>query len=1074
MSVYQRLIDSRDLQVQFQERDSQQQHLQAQYAASKCADLDANTAFSQAILASSPDLRATPNASRTNSQATSTHKSQARIKVASLVKTPATKHHFEQLAGNNRSPQSDSSLRKMQRLTMNSHAQRDESKRLAFFSNDDPVLLRWLQNMRLETELECLAPLQAKSLARDEHSARALSVRNSQVAIQALRQESELMLDFIDHLIECLPLSGKSLGAFCVEFESFRARLADGVSQSASSLNFASAAVAISDAITQTATNAGSQQNSSTPLANTGNANNLLLTPRKNLVIIDSTPRKKLAAASTSNNHTLRLINELVARLYHFLSQTHKHLVECSRDIARLDSTKLEAMLRKLMETYGRFVELSIRTECANIVRALDFDFAEHKRKSLTSLTSLTSLASVASVNSLQLVRPFETNASQLSLKWALIALWQLTKDDPYICRALTEKWLRTSSVDPVTDAATKLTDMEAGHKYAPAPSCKRRLDYSDENNPHTNPQLQRCGALSSALSKSRQRETQCESVTTVELLINILINQPNQHERVDVMNYLTHSANNCLIDVDVDKLDRTMCAAIYTSNQFKVATLRILNHLCVEDSAVRTILRCFWTKPPQFQDSITGRPIKVSENKIIRSIFELSSIRCSASRQSPPRSEHVYENEHMLSQARHQSRDPFSTSPKSLFRNDYSDSDYDSQQNTSSAHTKRHSDLDCLSAKPGSAASQDDVVIKEAIRLIVQITTPFHRSNRGHDYYSLVGRYSIESLVKHLTRILSRHETTSRDVLFLSLSALANISFITTEPMKTYGTNRAMLELFRKSREFQLDLDLRDQAVTLLANTAERNVLDIISNGGLTFLLSCLESCPTKMASFKACKKSVLSDHNSAANCNAMYTAFGGSSLSSQSTTSSSQLSNNSDSTSDPMYQKIGVCNKARDRKPLLACQLTDELCDIECDCDHASASLNIKAAVPSCADKMSQAELSCMERIRQKTAVAFARMSSDANTTRMILKYGGVKQMIDLCKFSSKRSHSDTVLIACIAALRKMAKVIERETFRYYNALDLIELELNQALEIYGATTSTTQANLPGKQQHSKCSEV
>jgi hypothetical protein len=40
----------------------------------------------------------------------------------------------------------------------------------------------------------------------------------------------------------------------------------------------------------------------------------------------------------------------------------------------------------------------------------------------------------------------------------------------------------------------------------------------------------------------------------------------------------------------------------------------------------------------------------------------------------------------------------------------------------------------------------------------------------------------------------------------------------------------------------------------------------------------------------------------------------------------------------------------------------------------------------------------------------------------------------------------------MACLAALRKISKVIGIETFRHYNALDLIELEPDRALEIYG----------------------
>lgn len=268
--------------------------------------------------------------------------------------------------------------------------------------------------------------------------------------------------------------------------------------------------------------------------------------------------------------------------------------------------------------------------------------------------------------------------------------------------------------------------------------------------------------------------------------------------------------------------------------------------------------------------------------------------------------------------------------------------------------------------------------------------------------------------------------------MLFLSLTALANISFITTEPMKIYGTNRVMMEMFRASKSRSKDLEIRDQAVTILANTADKNLLDIVSNGGLTFLLSCLESCPTRMANYKQLMDRLRSD------------PIGG----------------------DDDINRLNIENKPRVRKPI---DFSENFPDaLDCACDQQQTQLRLAnpsslVQTPSlCISRLSIGDLAAMERIHQKTAVAFARMSADPSTTRMILKYGGIKQMIDLCKFSHKRNHSDTVLIACIAALRKMAKVIENETFRYYNALDLIELDLNQALEIYGSSHDPRQQQL------------
>jgi hypothetical protein len=861
------------------------------------------------------------------------------------------------------------------------------------FNTDDPVLLKWMQAMRFETELECLTALQARTLAIDENSAAALSVRNSQVAIQEMRLESDLVLDLIDALIDKLPVNLGEIGKLADDFSTIHVRL-------------------VEQTRARTSSSAATKQT---------NSNYTYCNQLNNLTIINCTPRKSLVSS-----RTLKPLDKLAIQIREICLEMASTIqdYQCNYDsYDHIDNGQLEAMLRKIKELIGKFTEISIRAECANIVRALDHDFS--KSSQLNRLTSNASLRPV---------RPYESSSAQLPLKWALIALWQLTKDDSYICRTLTEKW-QTGCPGDTTESELIGTNKD---RTAARPRAAKKLDYStkydnDENSkPNTNStnsndpdqhslrsdyeklyqicqnneqfrekqqQLSRVtnnqvissrGALSSALNDKQQPVKQ---VSTIELLIDIIISQPNRHERVDMMNFMQ---SNKLIDLE--DLDQSISAAFYTSNQYKVAALRILNHLCINEKAIKTILRCFSTPPPE-----EGQPIP--ENKIIKSIFE-----CYQTAQ-----EHIYQNETIFNANRTPSRRCRKRARQQDLESDDYCSDYGSRQTNSAPTSESLSGPDDITDDEDG----DDAVVKEAIQLLIQLTTPFYKSAKGHDYYILIGRFSIDSLVKYLTNIIK--STGNRKMLLLSLSALANISFITTEPMKKYETNGIVLKMFSASKNRSKDLELRDQAITILANTADRNVFDIVSNGGIVFLLSSLEVCPTRMANYRPerPKHDVIDPYSNI----------------------------NESDTYNSNQRRVHIDNKPRDRKPI---DLSDEFVDdLDCACDNQQTMSGMQL---SCLSRLTVGEMAALERIHQKTAVAFARMSIDPHTTKLVQDLGGVKQMIDLCKLSHKRNHSDTVLIACLTALRKMSKVIGREIFRHYNALDLIELDPDRALEIYG----------------------
>lgn len=927
---------------------------------------------------------------------------------------------------------------------------------------NDPVLLQWLKAIRFETDLEGLTALQARTLTIDEYSAGALSVRNSQVAIQTVRSNSQSLLEFIDKLIDFLPLNIRS---------SFR----DDLSEDVSSIPLTKFQIEFSELWRRLMDQTVIQSDVQTGNVK-GNPNSKL----HHLTITNCSPRKSAANSMT----VTRPLDKLRAQLRNICMELANHIddaimfeeeydaFESSYERQRaniIDNCFIESSLRKIKEVLGKFVEISIRAECANIVRALEYDFSQ------SSLNRLSSNAS------LRPTRPFESSSAQLPLKWALIALWQLTKDDSYLCRTLTEKW-QTLTDNPEASGGHRVAKrLDYSTKYdksgssgssetaGPAdasPYSSIRSDYEkfyqicqrqhnlppfegirDERENDENSQYH--GALRSAL-KSRQEQQNTRQLSTIELLIDIIISQPNKHERLDVMNFVHHQAQNDRL-IDVDEWDQSLNAAIYTSNQYKVAALRILNHLCVNDQAAKTILKCFSTPPPS-----PSHPNP--ENKIIKSIFE-----CYQKSQ-----DHIYQNEttlqaHSLGYFGQRPRRGLKRSHQARqleeLRDDYSDS---ASRNLRGNHTESgHQCDDQMDANDsGTTDSQsggDDLVVREALMLIIQLTNSFHSSSQGHDYYTLIGRFSIDLLVNYLTQIVK--SSPSREMIHLALSALANISFITTEPIKHHGTNRIVLEMFWTSRKRSKDLDLRDQAVTILANTADKNIPDIVNNGGLKFLLSCLESCPTRMANYKQNSDKLMSSSHS------------------------TQTSSTTNNLYENAFCKLRMDDKPRDRRPInFGNQYPDALDSCACDgtqnesyelvaingnymARSSPPNLNKGSrlsliSVETCLDRLSTNELAAIERIHQKTAIAFARMSVDSSTTRMIHEYGGVKQMIDLCKFSNKRNHSVTVLMACSAALKKMSKVLDMEVFKYHNALDLIELEMNKILDIYGSSH--------GRQQH------
>ncbi|XP_013413958.1 protein inscuteable homolog isoform X1 [Lingula anatina] len=86
-------------------------------------------------------------------------------------------------------------------------------------------------------------------------------------------------------------------------------------------------------------------------------------------------------------------------------------------------------------------------------------------------------------------------------------------------------------------------------------------------------------------------------------------------------------------------------------------------------------------------------------------------------------------------------------------------------------------------------------------------------------------------------------------------------------------------------------------------------------------------------------------------------------------------------------------------------------------------------------------EAERSACERVHQKAAIALTRLSKDAENAHIIVELGGIPRLVQLCRNITERNNSDGVLIACLAALRKIATVCGVQEFSAADIQQLIK---------------------------------
>ncbi|XP_053418547.1 protein inscuteable homolog isoform X4 [Nycticebus coucang] len=69
--------------------------------------------------------------------------------------------------------------------------------------------------------------------------------------------------------------------------------------------------------------------------------------------------------------------------------------------------------------------------------------------------------------------------------------------------------------------------------------------------------------------------------------------------------------------------------------------------------------------------------------------------------------------------------------------------------------------------------------------------------------------------------------------------------------------------------------------------------------------------------------------------------------------------------------------------------------------------------------------AEVAACERVQQKAAVTLTRLSRDPDVAREAVRLSCMSRLIELCRSPAERNSSDAVLVACLAALRRLAGV-------------------------------------------------
>lgn len=322
------------------------------------------------------------------------------------------------------------------------------------------------------------------------------------------------------------------------------------------------------------------------------------------------------------------------------------------------------------------------------------------------------------------------------------------------------------------------------------------------------------------------------------------------------------------------------------------------------------------------------------------------------------------------------------------------------------------------FATEPGSnlitllSFEQSELVLKEAVGLIVQVTMPLIDCKRDRNSSSsssssstkvhhstvqntqcneltsissmndlLVKVIPVKLLIKALTNLARVCD--SKELFLLICASLANISFLEKDSFIDNETCNILLSCIKSRKEFTHDVPLKDQVITILANIASTYPLEVISCGGLVFLLSALEMRPTPVNEVT--------------------------------------LNHSQPSKSHSNYKEESH--------------------------EHGRPQI----------DEITAGEWLAIERIQQKVSAAMARLACNKSAASLLVRLNGVGRLVNLCRNASERNYSDTVLLASLAALRRIASATGIQPFKQLQAADLVQSTLRDS---FFACSSQTES--------------
>ncbi|XP_038071914.1 protein inscuteable homolog isoform X2 [Patiria miniata] len=95
-----------------------------------------------------------------------------------------------------------------------------------------------------------------------------------------------------------------------------------------------------------------------------------------------------------------------------------------------------------------------------------------------------------------------------------------------------------------------------------------------------------------------------------------------------------------------------------------------------------------------------------------------------------------------------------------------------------------------------------------------------------------------------------------------------------------------------------------------------------------------------------------------------------------------------------------------------------------------------------------------SSCEKVHQKAAIALARLARDQDSAELILELDAIPRLVELCCNRRERNDSEPVLVACLAALRKLHNLLGPSVFKSSDVDQLIKPRLIDSYLMCSAT--------------------